>query len=264
MSLVVRSYTVTSRKLTRFYDIVFLSDLHGMSHGKDNERLLTLCRECRPDMILCGGDMMTARFPETLKTAGSLFSALCRLAPVYAAFGNHESYAAAGCCRTSPYFNDYLEQTARIGVSWLVRGHEAFDEHLVIGGFEAPIRAYRKFSRPVLTAKERDEGSSLRGNDGTYTILMAHNPYFAPDYLALGCDLTLSGHYHGGLICLTDRQVLVSPYGWPLPRFGHGRYDRDGRTLIVSAGLGDHALPLRLHNPMEIVHIKAGPAPERE
>ena len=38
--------------------IVFFSDLHERKYGKDNEPLMKLIEEARPDLILIGGDML--------------------------------------------------------------------------------------------------------------------------------------------------------------------------------------------------------------
>ena len=88
--------------------------------------------------------------------------------------------------------------------------------------------------------------------------------------------------------------ALLSPYGYPFPKYGYGHYtwDPSGKVrcdtvgekgilpranenvsegvhssfpgtetgdvhLIISGGLGDHSVPLRIFNPREIVCIDA-------
>ena len=57
-------YKITSPKLNgleKECKIVFLSDLHNNSYGKNNERLLQAVMNVKPDYILIGGDMVIGR-----------------------------------------------------------------------------------------------------------------------------------------------------------------------------------------------------------
>ena len=87
-------------------------------------------------------------------------------------------------------------------------------------------------------------------------ILLAHNPYFSKVYFQWGADLTVSGHYHGGIVRLTEHVILASPYFHPFPRYGAGDYHREGRHLYVSAGMGEHSIPFRIHNPRELLIVR--------
>ena len=64
--------------------------------------------------------------------------------------------------------------------------------------------------------------------------------------------LTLAGHTHGG-------QVRLPLIGTPLTNtaFGYvrGRFVEDGRTMIVSSGIGTSSLPVRWGVPPEIVVV---------
>ncbi len=40
---------------------VFLTDLHCAQFGENNQELIERIDECRPDMILVGGDMVISR-----------------------------------------------------------------------------------------------------------------------------------------------------------------------------------------------------------
>lgn len=259
MSLSVRTYTLKSHKIKSPHTLVFLTDLHGTLHGPHNAELTALCRKCHPDLILCGGDMLTARFPHTVDVAREVFEELVTIAPVYAGYGNHESRAAAGGSRVTPLFEAYRKDVSAMGVTWLVRNTVDIGDDLTLGGFEVSTKVYKKFTCPHLTEKDIAEGTCLRQKDSRYTLLMAHNPRFTEDYFDIGADLTLCGHFHGGVMRFTDKQVLVSPYGFPFPKYGHGLYKKDDKTVIVSAGLGDHAIPLRLNNPMELIDIRLLP-----
>lgn len=86
----------------------------------------------------------------------------------------------------------------------------------------------------------------------TPAILLAHEPDTfpeAPDRYVV----TLSGHTHAGQIKVLGRTPIVpSRYG---SRYVHGLVVEDGRSLIVSAGLGVSILPLRIGTRPEIVQL---------
>jgi uncharacterized protein len=90
-------------------------------------------------------------------------------------------------------------------------------------------------------------------------ILLSHNPDIFPRAAALGIELGLAGHTHGGQI----RFVL----GNRLPFGPEGRGDgvtsqpRTSAFLYVNGGLGTCGLPVRLGVPPEITVLtlrKAG------
>jgi len=80
-------------------------------------------------------------------------------------------------------------------------------------------------------------------------ILLAHDPSTFKRASALGIDLQLSGHTHGGQIW---------PFAWfvrlAVP-FVAGLYRRGGATLYVSRGTGFWGPPMRLRAPAEIGEI---------
>ena len=94
--------------------------------------------------------------------------------------------------------------------------------------------------------------------DTTFTLLLCHNPETAETAGALGVDLMLSGHTHGG-------QLRLPLLGSPSLEYKHGRrfikgfYRIGGLSLYVHSGLGTVYLPLRFLAPPEIAlfHISA-------
>ena len=72
------------------FSVVFLSDLHDMSYGRENEKLLQEIRNQSPEAVFVGGDMIVgSRFPRT-HAAVALMDELTKCYPVYCANGNHE------------------------------------------------------------------------------------------------------------------------------------------------------------------------------
>ena len=81
-------------------------------------------------------------------------------------------------------------------------------------------------------------------------LLLSHDPDVfprVPDRVAL----TLSGHTHGGQV-----EVPLVSRGWIPSRFGEryagGHVVERGRHLVVSRGVGNSRLPIRLGVPPEV------------
>lgn len=107
-----------------------------------------------------------------------------------------------------------------------------------------------------------DETMGLVGDDAP-VVLLAHEPeiFSLLDDTEYRIPLQISGHTHGGqvrgpggapLMLMADNET----YSW-------GRYDENGRTLIVSGGIGCAVLPMRLGCVPEITVVEInepGPA----
>ena len=60
----VTHYDIASKKLSGLQHertVVFLTDLHNNSYGKENQRLIDAVRAQQPDLILIGGDMLIGK-----------------------------------------------------------------------------------------------------------------------------------------------------------------------------------------------------------
>lgn len=91
-------------------------------------------------------------------------------------------------------------------------------------------------------------------------ILLAHNPRYGDAYFGWGADLILSGHYHGGVLRFTRCRGAISPQFELFPRYCCGDFYKKGQHMLVSGGIGEHTIPVRVHNPREllIVDLKPG------
>ena len=56
----VVTYHVKTGRLKSPVRLVFLSDLHDKQYGTENEKLLAAIEAQKPDLVLIGGDLMTA------------------------------------------------------------------------------------------------------------------------------------------------------------------------------------------------------------
>jgi len=98
-----------------------------------------------------------------------------------------------------------------------------------------------------------DAAAALQGARGIRVVLM-HAPSGLLDLGKERFDLALCGHTHGGQIALPGGTPIVLPHGRLSRRYARGRFDLgQGRTLVVSVGLGCVVLPVRLFADPEIV-----------
>ena len=211
--------------------MILLADLHGISYGKDNIRLTETIRKLAPDVILSAGDMAVRTETNTLVTACKLLTELAGDFPVYYALGNHE-YKMFLSEEYRPYYAKYERALKIAGVHILRNGREDMvlqGEHFCFWGLELPIEYYHKPRSPKLKKEVME-------------------------------DLILSGHYHGGVVRLSEHYGLSSPQYLFLPPFCCGDFHKGDQHMIVSAGLGEHTIPLRIHNPRELLVIDIKPS----
>jgi len=104
----------------------------------------------------------------------------------------------------------------------------------------------------------RNEHVALEGiPGGAFTVLLYHAPELVPEAAALGVDLYLSGHTHGGQIRLPLYGALVTATDAG-KRYEMGRYDIGGMTLYVNRGIGMEGMAaprVRVLCPPEIACI---------
>lgn len=245
------------------WKVLFLSDLHNRSYGKDNEKLLDVIRRQKPDLILIGGDMPVGKPGVSPEPALHLVSRLTRLCPVCYAAGNHESRMKERKDLYGDVFPAYRQALEARGVLFLENESRTLrikGRPIRICGLELPLSTYRKFRKEHLTAKDICSyvgpcGDAEEG-DRPYTVLLAHNPAYMDAYLDWGADLILSGHLHGGLVRIPCLGGVVTPQGFLFPRYSGEMTKVGGSTVIVSRGLGTHTLNIRLFNRPELVVIR--------
>ncbi|MBR1855075.1 MAG: metallophosphoesterase [Lachnospiraceae bacterium] len=257
---VVREYAVSDSRLKKKCRAVVLADLHNKKYGRDNELLLQAIREAKPDLILIAGDLLTARPREKLDVALQLLENLTAQYPVYYGNGNHEYRLKLYPKVYGEMARQYAEGIQKLGVHLLVNEHMALPEYgMVIYGSEIDRFYYKRFGiKPM--AEDYLESLMGRVDKAAYSVLIAHNPDYFPQYAAWGADLVLSGHVHGGMVRVPFwGRGVVSPNVRLFPKYDGGRFEENGSTMLVSRGLGMHSIPIRLFNPAEVLVLDFQP-----
>lgn len=253
--------------------LVILSDLHaGWPHVPLSRvrRLVARANALRPDVAVLLGDY-TAAHPFTWGD-----TAKHEIAARLARFrGRHGCYAVVG---NHDWWQDPDAQTRRCGPIEAERvledaGIPVLDNRSVrIGGeggfWLAGIGDQRPFQASPGGEGMHDLQAALSHvTDDAPVVLLAHEPDIFPDLGTAPREVpvTLSGHTHGGQVRIRGLSPLIKAsadetYCW-------GRFDEDGRTLIVSGGIGCSVLPMRFGMVPEITVVELAdpddPAPFR-
>lgn len=232
--------------------IVCISDLHGWSYGRDNEKLRQLIKEQNPDAIIFAGDMLTRRASDRMVGRMLAFvGKIAEIAPVYYATGNHETdYMAM-------HGMEWLDKVGKAGAFVMYDSYYdlSIDENLIRIG-AASGRYFDRSERDIITCKMLRE----IGSDGIPSIAIIHQPENLLDRgknEEWSADLFLCGHNHGGVWRIPGIGGVISPGEGLFPKYDKGRYELDGkRPFIINGGLSGYYFIPRLFNRPEICVIK--------
>lgn len=256
-SLTVSRYSVSLRSLPGAFDgcrIVQLSDLHNKRFGKKQARLLERVRACRPDYIVLTGDLADKRrtHGERFLPAKELCEGLCRIAPVIAVMGNHETEKGRVGVMTA-MLHDCGAAVLNDEITVLRRSGQTLP---VIGLSDIAVSEER-FGQKQGSATHLAVLSALYDEAGNgCAVTLSHRPHILSAYRDAEVPLVLSGHAHGGQVRLPGIGGLFAPEQGIFPRYTAGVHQRGNTTLIISRGLGNSLFPFRVFNRPEIVEIK--------
>ncbi len=250
--IVSEVYEVTLPALGAAFDglrVALVTDTQGAAFGRDNARLIAAVQSARPDLIAVCGDMIEDA--SDIPACASLLGNLTALAPVYYVTGNHEW--ASGAARE---LMDTLEiaGVTVLGNDYRVLGRGG--EKLVISGVHDPNGPYDMERPAQLVARIRESEPAAP------ILMLAHRNDGLEMWAALGVDLVLCGHGHGGVICLPGIGGLLGVDRSFFPKYSAGLYSRDGTRMAVSRGLGPAGGLPRLGNrpDVPIIILRAGKA----
>ncbi len=268
----VSKYEYTDKRIVKSLKVVFLSDLHCKMYGLGGTFLIGKIREIGPDLIICGGDMINAHPGSKTDKVTAFLRELKKDFPIVYAYGNHELRLKLYPENYGDVWERYTEALSEFGLTITENGtFKADGTGVNIISFSAERKYYKRNSKVEMDASyiEKTVG---RPDPDSFNILLAHNPGYFDAYAGYGADLTLSGHLHGGLVRIPVpvskkakdagahiMRGVFSPKLRFFPKYDSGRFDKDGKSMIVSRGLGSHTLPIRIFNPGDLVVIDLKP-----
>ena len=251
LSVETTKLTVTAKDLPEAFDkfsIAHISDLHNAEYGKNNEKLIDILKAESPNIIAITGDLIDSNHTN-LEVALSFAQQAIKIAPCYFVTGNHEAWIGS-------QYEELKTSLQNTGIT--VLQDEAIelnygDVCIQLIGLNDPDFSERDrlLSESILEAKL----SQVNISDG-FTILLSHRPEYFNVYQNKNIDLVLSGHAHGGQFRLPLGGGVIAPGQGLFPKYDAGAYTENGTTMIVSRGIGNSIIPVRINNPPEIVIIE--------
>ena len=241
--LVITTYTYESEKLGADLDgyrIVQISDLHNAEFGKENKKLLETIRSCSPDIIIITGDLVDSNHTNVERAVAFVKEAV-KIAPVYYVTGNHEYWL-------DPSENEQMMQ----GI--LAAGAYDLDDEAV--GIEKGDSSFLLVGLDDQHLSDETLKNLLQEQKNELSIVLAHEPQYLQNYANAEADLVLTGHAHGGQIRLPFVGGIVAPDQGFLPEYTSGQYNSADTEMIVSRGLGNSIIPVRLFNYPEVVCVE--------
>ena len=231
------------------FRIAQISDLHNAEFGKENEKLLSILKKCEPDIIVITGDLIDSRRTD-IETGISLSKKATGIAPTYYVAGNHEA-------RIDEY-EELITGLEKAGVQILNNETvllESSGDNIVIAGMEDSsfVTDYLFGDSETVT---KEVLSELISREDCYTVLLSHRPELFETYVECKADLVFSGHVHGGQFRLPFLGGVVAPNQGLFPQYDAGVYTKEGTDMIVSRGLGNSIIPVRINNRPEIVVVE--------
>ena len=248
-ALEVNEFEIVSDRIPQGFDgfrIAQVSDLHNARFGEDNVKLIEMLSQTEPDIIVLTGDLIDSR-NTNVEVALDFARQAVEIAPVYYVSGNHESRVTA--------YMDLKMGLVNAGVVVLENQKVEINrgqEYITLIGIDDPSFRESYLFGDAAGVAEQVIGDLQEASDG-YTILLSHRPELLDVYVDTEMDLVFSGHAHGGQFRLPFVGGLVAPNQGFFPEYDAGQFTEEKTTMIVSRGVGNSIIPLRVNNRPEIV-----------
>jgi predicted MPP superfamily phosphohydrolase len=214
------------------YTILHISDMHVDMNEAAMQRVIELVGDMRYDLCVLTGDYRG-------KTFGPFEAALEGVAkvrahlkePVYGVLGDHDTI-------------QMVPAMEAMGIRMLLNECEVIvrgDQRIYLAGID-DAHCFKV---------ENIEKAALQIPYGEFSILLSHTPEIYRQAAHADFNLLLSGHTHGGQICLPGSIPIILDSVLPR-RMGAGAWQYHNMNGYTSVGAGSSVVPVRLNCPPEI------------
>lgn len=230
------------------YKLIHISDLHNKEFGKEQKNLLRKIEKNNPDIILVTGDIIDRR-KYNLDVAMMFIDKAITIAPIYYVSGNHEAWSGE--------YEVIKQRLISSGVQVL----DDYKTNLIkdgatieLIGLSDPDFLTNNYIEGTDSTRLESQLSKLSDKPG-FKILLSHRPELFDIYAKANIDLIFSGHAHGGQFRIPGIGGLVAPDQGLFPKYTSGVHRQEQSSLIVSRGLGNSIVPVRIFNRPEIIVV---------
>ena len=215
--------------------VAFLTDIHhGPYVSLDYvNSIVRTTQTLRPDLILLGGDY-SSKEAKYIRPCFDVLAGLKAPLGVFGVLGNHDYWHGLGETREGMNAAKIGELTN--GGVWLERGNT----RIRVCGVD-----------DVWAGKPDALGALGDSSASDAVLLVSHNPDFAETLKDSRAGLILSGHTHGGQVCVPGygAPIVPSRYG---QKYLKGYVEAPATHVYVSRGLGTVSPPMRFDSRPEL------------
>jgi uncharacterized protein len=222
------------------FSILHISDMHADMNQGAMSRLIELVDAMRYDICVLTGDFRGKTFgpfDASLEGVARVRSHLT--GPLFAVLGNHDTI------RMVPGLEQMGIRVLINESETILRGHE----RIHLAGID-DAHYYRV---------DNIEKAAASIPDSAFSILLSHTPEVYREAAHAGFRLLLSGHTHGGQICLPGSIPITLDSALPR-RLGSGAWKYHDMIGYTSVGAGSSIVPVRINSRPEITlhHLRRG------
>lgn len=219
--------SLAAKGLSRPLRMIHIGDLHVERITARERRLNQLLESLQADVIVFSGDFVNLTYRDDLRAEADVRAVIAGWHAPYGVYAVPGTPLVEPLERVRAFVRDLPSITLLLNQWQTV---ETPAGTLLIAGLITTHHLPADRAALAGLARRRPAVDGLR-------LLLTHSPDVAPEAAALGFDLVLCGHTHGGQIVLPLIGPLFSgsAYG---RRFIRGRYALGKTTLYVTRGLG--------------------------
>jgi predicted MPP superfamily phosphohydrolase len=217
--------------------IAHISDVHLPKNASNIDNIVKKVKQQNPDIIVITGDVIDVSADLETCRLDKLCKGLSEITKTYAVTGNHE------------LSNRSIKKWTNI----------LTDNNVKV--IDNKIELYTKNNKSIAIAglSDGNEYTSLNMKDINNAkdlpmILLAHRPElfvssYSSELNSVKPNIIFSGHAHGGQfrIPIINKGVIAPDQGF-FPKYTSGLYTNNNVKMIVSRGLGNSIIPIRINN----------------
>jgi predicted MPP superfamily phosphohydrolase len=233
--ILVKHNEVQLKELPTLFDgftILHISDLHVDMNEIAMKRLIELVDGMHYDLCVLTGDYRGESFGPFQAALDGVAQVRAHLKePIYGVLGDHDTIQ-------------------------MVLGLEAMGIRVLLNECETLVRGDQRIYLAGIDdahyfRADNIEKASLPIPNGSFSILLSHTPEVYRQAAHADFNLMLSGHTHGGQICLPGSIPITLEAVLPR-RMGSGAWQYHDMSGYTSVGAGSSVVPVRLNCPPEI------------
>jgi len=248
--LEVSNHKIESGKLPKSFDgykIAHISDFHNTKSNKIKNKIIKSLEKNKPDILIITGDLIDSR--RTNMKVSLEFIKKIKNIPIYYVAGNHES-------RIKDYPN-FKENLKKLGVNVLENERVKLSKNksnIYLIGLQDPTFETEERNTDEMKIIVNSYLEDL-ASEKDFDILLLHRPELFDIYVQNHVDLTFSGHAHGGQFIVPFVGPLFAPNQGCFPKLTSGVHEKNNMNLVISRGIGNSSMPVRINNNPELIFV---------